>query len=141
MRRLIIFVLVALALMGTSAYAYAQVVREPQPLALSAEPEPDELDVPTVLEDWCMFMTQEFGPGRRSPSVVSAVNAMISRTPTDHDNYLALLEGEPANIAATYAVVRTAAQQSLGGQAPSNAPQALSAAGSIDTYLQANCGG
>lgn len=139
MYKIAIALMVGAAILGTSVFAYGQVVREPPPSDVSAYPAPEELDVPTVLEDRCSFMTPVFGPDRSSPSVEATVQDMIEQRPTDLDNYLALLEGEPPDIAPQYRIVRTAAEESVAGRGPARPDEVLAVAREIDAYMRTNC--
>jgi hypothetical protein len=103
---------------------------------------PTEVVAPTILEDWCDLMALGFGSEPGSPTVSSAFDAALaSGSVNPQVAYVALLEGVPAEVEGTYAVLRVAGARMIDG-APVADPEAVrSAAEALDGFIDASCTG
>lgn len=139
-KRYLLALVPAALLLGGSAWAYTasedDAGMDPD---LALVPPPEEIDPPSVLEDFCYMMATEFKPGGLDTSVQAAMLGTIALQPTEAAMYLYLLEGEPSNIAPTYAEVRKAVTEVSEGNAVSDPAAAMTAAARIDQYLANNC--
>lgn len=146
----------AVAALGVGAHTVAGADDDPLPPSSGT----DQLSEAAITADWCGYLTPEFHPGGLQPSVEGAVQAMIAgdATPADLEaglelmetapepdaaraaGYLYGLEGEPAAVAADYALIRNAGRQAIYGEEIANADAVLDAARTVDGFLATECG-
>lgn len=129
-RRIVILVgvLAVLAFGGAAAYA-----------GINADPEYVYEEEEGVVEGWCGTIVAEFGPGLSAPSIETVVRQMIIGETSPSAVYLAVLEGEPREVAWEYGIVRLAADQSRRDEPVDNPDDVIRAARILDDYIADEC--